>query len=275
MSVLIAGCGDVGSRLARLLAAAGADVVALRRSPRVVADGVCTLAADLGDPASLRALPGGIDQVVYLPAPDARTPEAYRRVFLDGPRHLLDVLDADALRRFVFVSSSSIYGDHGGGWVDEATPPSPPGFNGAILLQAEQALAARGLPLTVLRLAGLYGPGRLHPVERLRSGQARVPRAAPVWANRIHVDDAAAALAHVLALDDPTPLYLGVDDTPLPLHVLYDDLARRLSLPPPPEGPGPSGVGSKRLSNARLRGSGFVPRWSDAREGYAALLSGA
>lgn len=274
MSVLIAGCGDVGSRLARTLAARGEDVIALRRSARPVAEGVRTLAADLADPVTLRSLPDDIDRVVYLPTPDARTPEAYRRVFIDGACHLLDRLDSPGLRRFVFVSSSAVYGDHGGGWVDEGTPPAPAGFNGEVLLEAEQALAARAVPSCVLRLAGLYGPGRLHPVERLRGGQARVPRAEPFWANRIHVDDAAAALAHLLALDRPEPLYLGVDDAPLPLHVFYDDLARRLGLPPPAEGPGPSGIGNKRLRNARLRASGFMPHWPDAREGYAALLGG-
>jgi nucleoside-diphosphate-sugar epimerase len=111
-------------------------------------------------------------------------------------------------------------------------------------------------------------------IERLRSGTVRVPRATPHWANRIHVDDAAAALVHLLFMRDPLPLYLGVDNTPLPLDVLYDALARRVQAPLPAGGQAPAGVGSKRLSNARLRASGFVPQWPDAREGYAALLDG-
>jgi nucleoside-diphosphate-sugar epimerase len=90
----------------------------------------------------------------------------------------------------------------------------------------------------------------------------------------MHVGDAAAAIAHVLQLVDPLPVYLGVDDTPLPLDVLYDHLARMIGAPLPPAGPAPAGVGSKRLSNARLRASGFVPQWPDARVGYAALLAG-
>jgi hypothetical protein len=75
-----------------------------------------------------------------------------------------------------------------------------------------------------------------------------------------------------LWLPDPAPLYLGTDDTPLPLDVLYDHLASLIDAQVPAEGPPPPGVGSKRLSNARLRASGFVPQWPDAREGYAALL---
>ena len=129
------------------------------------------------------------------------------------------------LQRVLLVSSSAVYGECTGDWVDEDTPAAPPGFNGEVLLEAERVLAAQPVPSIVLRLAGLYGPGRLQLIERLRAGQARVPRAAPHWANRIHVDDAAQAIAHLLALPDPQPLYLGVDDTPLPLDVLYDHLA--------------------------------------------------
>jgi nucleoside-diphosphate-sugar epimerase len=88
------------------------------------------------------------------------------------------------------------------------------------------------------------------------------------------VDDAAAAIVHLLGLPDAQAVYIGADDTPLPLDVLYDALASRIGAPPPPAGPAPGGVGSKRLSNARLRQSGFSLRWPDARGGYAALLDG-
>jgi nucleoside-diphosphate-sugar epimerase len=148
----------------------------------------------------------------------------------------------------------------------------PRGFNGEVLLEAERLLAAHPVTSIVLRLAGLYGPGRLQLLERLRAGKAVVPRTLPHWANRIHVDDAAAAIVHLLALPEPQSLYLGVDNTPLRLDVLYDHLTGLLGLPPAVDGPAPAGVGSKRLSHARLCASGFVPRWPDARAGYAALL---
>jgi nucleoside-diphosphate-sugar epimerase len=174
----------------------------------------------------------------------------------------------------LFVSSSAVYGEHEGAWVDEDTAPHPLGFNGEVLLEAERRLAAQAVPATVVRLAGLYGPGRLQLLDRLRAGRVAVPRERPHWANRIHVDDAAAAIAHLLLRPTVQPLYLGVDDTPLPLDVLYDHLAGLLGAPLPAAGAPPAGVGSKRLSNARLRASGFAPRWPDARVGYAALLAG-
>jgi len=271
--VLLAGCGDLGLRVAQRLRARGDDVWALRRQPQVSDDsGIHWLRGDLTQPMTLRGLPAGITQLVYLPTPDRRDAAAYRATFLDGLRHLLVALGQGSLRRVLLVSSSAVYGEHGGDWVDEDTPAAPPGFNGAVLLEAEQWLAAQSPRSIVLRLAGLYGPGRMQLLERLRAGQVAVPRTLPHWANRIHVDDAAAAVVHLLQLTDPLPLYLGVDSMPLPLDVLYDHLAGLIGAAPAVDGPAPAGIGSKRLSNARLRASGFAPQWPDAREGYAALL---
>jgi nucleoside-diphosphate-sugar epimerase len=271
--VLLAGCGDVGLRVARLLRAQGHEVFALRRHPPANGDdGIQWLAGDLASPATMAGLPAGITRLVYLPAPDARDRSMYEGVFLGGLRAMLAALDRATLRRVLFVSSSAVYGDHAGGWVDEDTPARPPGFNGAVLLEAERWLDAQPAPSTVVRLAGLYGPGRLQLVDRLRAGKVVVPRGKVHWANRIHVDDAAAAIAHLLVLPGARPLYLGVDNSPLPLDVLYDHLAGLVGAPRPPAGPAPAGIGSKRLCNARLRAGGFVPHWPDARQGYAALL---
>lgn len=271
--VLLAGCGDLGLRVAQRLLARGDEVWALRRQqPMHDGDGIHWLRGDLTLPETLRGWPPDITQLVYLPTPDRRDAAAYRATFVDGLRHLLDALGHDRLQRVLLVSSSAVYGEHGGDWVDEDTPPAPPGFNGEVLLEAERWLAAQSPVSIVLRLAGLYGPGRMQWLERLRAGQVVAPRTLPHWANRIHVDDAAAAVVHLLQLDDPLPLYLGVDNTPLPLNVLYDHLAGLIGAPPADDGPAPVGVGSKRLSNARLRASGFVPQWPDARDGYAALF---
>jgi nucleoside-diphosphate-sugar epimerase len=271
--VLIAGCGDLGQRVASRLRARGDEVYALRRQPSATDDpAVHWLYADLIDASSLRKLPVGITQLVYSPTPDARDEAAYRRIFIDGLRHLLEALDQHSLQRVLFVSSSAVYGEHGEAWVDEDTPPAPPGFNGSVLLEAEAWLASRRLRSIVLRLAGLYGPGRTHVIDQLRAGTARVARRVPHWANRIHVEDAAAAIVHLLGIDEPQSLYLGADDTPMPLDVLYDDLAALIHAPVAAEGPSPAGVGSKRLSNARLRASGFRFQWPDSRAGYAELL---
>ena len=281
-TVLIAGAGDVGTRLARRLVAEGRKVFALRRGEAPGGDGVRNgqevaggdgvgwLRGDLTRPETLAGLPR-VDALVFAPAPDAREEAAYRAVFVDGLRHVLEALPAPP-RRTVFVSSSAVYGEHGGGWVDETTPPAPLGFNGRVLLEAERWLASQPVGGISLRLAGLYGPGRTQLFDRLREGKATVPRGQGVFANRIHVDDAAAALACLLDLANPEPVYVGVDDTPLPIDELYDYLAGLLGAPLPRVGPAPAGVGNKRLSNARLRAAGFHCAWPDGRDGYAALI---
>jgi nucleoside-diphosphate-sugar epimerase len=274
--VLLAGCGDLGERVARRLIARGDAVFALRRHPPADStDGITWLAGDMTQADRLPPLPPGITQLVHLPTPGTRDAAAYRAVFVDGLRHVMAALDAASLMRVLFVSSSAVYGESAGDWVDEDAPTAPPGVNGSVLREAEQWLAAQPVTGIALRLAGLYGPGRLQLIDRLRAGGATVPRAQTHWANRIHVEDAAAAIAHLLALPDPQAVYLGVDDTPLPIDVLYDHLAALAGVPSPADGPGPAGIGSKRLRNARLRASGWAPQWPDARDGYAALLGGA
>jgi nucleoside-diphosphate-sugar epimerase len=269
-TVLVAGAGDVGSRVARRLVAQGKRVFALRRGEMPPDPTIRWLRGDLTRPDTLQGLPK-VDAVVFAPTPDARDEAAYRAVFLDGLRHLVEALP-EAPRRTLFVSSTAVYGEHAGDWVDEATPTDPPGFNGRVLVETEQWLASRDLGGLSLRLAGLYGPGRTQLLDRLREGKVTVPRGRRVFANRIHVDDAAAAIVHLLSLDAPDALYVGVDDTPLPVDELYDYLAGLLGAAPPPDGPSAPGIGNKRMSNAHLRATGFQCRWPDARMGYAALL---
>jgi nucleoside-diphosphate-sugar epimerase len=269
--VLLAGAGDLCLRAGRLLAQRGDEIWALRRRPPADdSAGLRWLAGDLTQ--KLHGLPPGITHVVYAPAPDLRDAQAYRAVFELGPRNLLAALDCAALQRLVFISSSAVYGDHGGAWVDEDTPACPAGFNGSILLEAEGWLRDRLDCATSLRLAGLYGPGRLALLRRIASGSARVPRGTGHWANRIHIEDAARAVVHVLDLPQARDCYIGTDDTPQLIEDLYDALAQMLGAPSPPAGPLPAGMGSKRLSNTRLRASGFVPAWPDAIQGYQGLI---
>src|SRR5690606_17135172 len=194
-----------------------------------------------------------ITHLVYAPSPDARTAEAYDRAYPAGLRALLDALpDPDGLQRCVLVNSTAVWGpDTADAWVDEDTPTMPTDFRGAAMLAAEalmhERLPGRG---TALRLSGLYGPGRLRLVEGLRAGHIIAPDGPGHWANRIHIDDAAQACAHLLTLPNPEPLYIATDDFPIPTAQLYDTLAQLTGSPAPARRPqAPSG---KRLSNARL-----------------------
>lgn len=267
---------------ALLRAQPGIDAVfGLRRDPPSdPCNDIQWVSADLTDPARLAGLPQGITHLLYCPTPGGRTEPAYQAIFVDGLRNLLASPAMRVLQRLVFVSSSAVYGDHQGDWIDETTPTAPTGFNGKILLQAE-ALARNwggtpyvateshpGRSACILRLAGIYGPGRNQLLDRLRQGQAQAPVQPAHWANRIHVDDAARACMLLLINDAVAPCYLGCDDTPLPLRDLYVALARQIGAPEVPVGPGPANVGSKRMRNTLLRETGWKPAHPDARKGY-------
>jgi len=279
--VLIAGCGDLGLRVATLLSLENTAnrIWGLRRHPSVESTNdlpsFTWIAADLTQPDSLRALPKDITHVLYTAAPNARTEADYRAVYREGLERVLQAVASSALQRVLFVSSTAVYGDHGAQWIDEETPTAPKSFNGQVLLETEQWLRAQQAQFETLslRLSGIYGPGRNYLLERLRTGQATAPVTESHWVNRIHIEDAAAAVVHLMNLPNPKPVYLVTDSTPLPMRVLYEALAKLVGAPAPSEGPAPASIGSKRLSNARLRDSGFTLRWPDSRDGHAALIS--
>lgn len=274
-AVLLAGCGDVGIRTGLLLAAQGRKVYGLRRSAGTLPAPLLPLQADLTDASSMAALPPDIADVVFLPAPGRREEAAYRGLFLDGLKHLVGVLRARGpLARLLFVSSSAVYGEHDGNWVDEDSDCRPLAFNGRLLLQAERWLHQAVPDAVVARCSGIYGPGRTRLVEQVINGSARRPAGAVEFSNRIHVDDVAGALVHLLGLAQPASCYVLSDDCPASLGEVQSWLADQLGLPPPLQetAAGERAVGNKRLRNRRLRESGYALRHEDFRSGYGAIL---
>ena len=273
--ILLAGAGDLGRRAASLLIAQGHEVWGLRRNPP--ADdplAVRWLGADLTRPDTLRQLPDAISHVVYAPTPDERNERAYRSLFVDGLRNLVSALDTQALQRLIFISSTAVYAPAAQGWVNEDTRPDPQGFNGRILLEAEDGLRPLGSKAIVFTLAGLYGPGRTQLLSQLREGRLRVSRHVRNWTNRFHIEDAAAATVHLLTLANPYPRYIGCDGVPRAQSDLYDDLAALLRAAPPQDLDNGLDLteSGKRLSNARLLASGYKLIWPDAIAGYRAIL---
>lgn len=281
MRLLIAGCGDLGLRVAHLvLQNPEAHVWGMRRSlahDRTSTPRFTWLSADLTRVESMSEVPQGITHILFSAAPNARTEEAYRQLYLEGLQHIVQQADNPALERVIFISSSAVYGAHDDAWIDEETPVAPHHFNGRILVDAERWLfefgQARGIPTLSLRLSGIYGPGRTYLLDRLAAGLAGAPTSPVHWVNRIHIEDAAAAVHHLLQINKPAATYLVTDSTPMPMRTLYEYLAKLVDGPPPPESAAPVMVGSKRLSNARLKATGFELKWPDSRLGHAALLS--
>jgi len=256
--VLIAGCGYVGSKLARTLRASGHDVFGLKRRPTRI-DDVEIIAADLNQPLDAK-LPD-VDVAFFTAAPDSRGEDAYRSLYVDGLRNLSGALN-DATR-LIFTSSTAVYGQDDGSEVDETSPTRPTSFRGEVLLEAE-AMAA-----VSLRLGGIYGPGRARLLDRVRSGEASYQPGR--FLNLTHRDDACGALVHVMSLQHSEPIYVGVDEEPVESGVLYRWLAEQENLAIPAEEPQSRGL-NKRCSNQRLRSSGYRFVYPTFREGFGELF---
>lgn len=280
MTILLAGCGDLGTETGLRFAAAGHRVVGWRRSPDKLPAEIEGAAANLST-AELPPVPADTTAVVIAVAADASTEEAYRSAYLDGVAHVLDALERDrvAPERVLFVSSTAVYGDAGGRWIDEDTTPEPGGFSGRVMREAEDLLLKRldgtGTAPIVLRLGGIYGPGRTRLIDQVRTGSAVIPDR-PRYTNRIHRDDAAGAIVHLLSMPEaPSRVYVGVDNDPAELGDVLRFLAAELGLDVPPTGSlGDARGGNKQCSNALLRGTGFSFKYPSFREGYRDILAG-
>lgn len=282
---LIVGCGYLGGRVARLWKTAGDRVFAVTRSPAraatLGAEGLVPVVHDVASPNAgpFVALPP-ITTVFWAVGFDRAGGASYRDVHVAGLTRLLDavrgVTDNPGTPRTILSSSTGVWGDEGGGVVDESTPVNPSREAGKVLVEAEAAL--RGHPLgpgVALRFAGLYGPGRLPRLSDLRAG---LPIAADPdsWLNLVHVDDAAAAVVAVAAARGPQPLYLVSDGMPIRRREWYATLARLTGSPAPtwdPAAPRSRGADKRVDSTLLRRDLGFSPRHPDPLAGIAEALA--
>ena len=277
-TLMIAGCGDVGSRLGQQLSAVGWKVYGLRRTVAQLPAGIVPVAGDLQLDTCPAAWPSeSLDYLVYCAAATQHDEDGYRAAYVDGLRRVLGWLAQHGQRpkRVLFVSSSGVYGQQQGEWVDETSSADAQGYSGRIMLQAENLTLSSGLPASVVRLTGIYGPGREWLLGQVRQGY-RVATEPPLYGNRIHADDAAGLLAYLLqadargvALDD---CYIGVDDEPAPLYEVVAWLREQLGVSHWAAESTVRRAGSKRCSNARAKALGWTPRYASYREGYSAIL---
>ncbi len=277
MDIVIAGCGDLGIETGLRFAAKGHHVVGLRRRGDLVPAPLVGRSVDLRH--EVAPIAPGTDVVVVALAAGSRDVDEYRATYVDGLRNVLDGIDASgSAPRVIVVSSTAVYDVDDGSTVTEATPAAAATPTAGVLLEAETLLRSRVPDAVLARLSGVYGPGRERLIEQIRGGTARLGPVAgsSPHTNRIHRDDAAAALVHLATLDDPAPTYLVTDDEPARLDDVYTFLAAELGVPEPPraEAAGRQGAGDKRLSNALLRSAGWAPRFPSFREGYRAVIRG-
>lgn len=289
MRILVVGFGFIGTAVARRLHAAGHEVVALTHSPESAAKArpeapfpvadcdisksvaVAFLRAERVAEVGRRTAP--FEAVLHCASSGRRGADGYREVYLDGCRHLAAAFPE---ARLVFTSSTSVYPQTSGEWVDEESDADPDRETGRLLRESEEIVLETGG--TVARLAGIYGPGRSVLLQRFLEGVAAIDgdpdsrdaAATPGrWINQIHREDAASALCHLLANSDPDAEGGGIlnvcDDHPLTQRSLYDALCARFDRPMPPVRPPDTGRKrgwtNKRVANARLRATGWRPRF--------------
>lgn len=282
LNILLVGCGDIGVPLALKLRAEGHRVWGLKRNPASLPESISPLAGDVCQIETLSAISGiALDYAVVTLTPAAINDDGYRQVYVDGLNNLLSVLDCQAgLKRLLFVSSTSVFHQCDGGWVNEDSATQPGSFSGRRLLQAEQLLAASGLPYSIVRFAGIYGPGRRRLIDQVLARQpcAREPE---LFTNRIHRDDCVGLLAHLIHCDQVgqplETLYIGVDCEPVPMWQLKQWLALQLGVDMAEAAPGAQAVlrrNSKRCSNKRMLASGYKLLYPDYKSGYGELVAG-
>ncbi len=271
-NILIIGCGDIGSLLAKKLSLLGHQVYGIRRSEHVL-EGVTMLQADVSRDFSLylNSKVQSLDYVYIILSPDSSTLDSYQQTFVDSLTHIRQALSAYNIRHVFFVSSTSVYGQNQGQWVDENSETEPTAFNGQILVQAEQ-LCWQVWPCTVLRCGGIYGNGRLRLIQWLKS---RKPVHQGVWTNRVHVLDVVGILIFLFEKHQQNQslnkIYLAVDDNPVLQETVLDWLAENLKQPYLEKIVCPES--NRRVSNQAIKKLGYYFRYPSYKKGYSELLT--
>lgn len=272
-SVLFLGFGDVARRTAALLPEC--HCVGVARSVRV---GQSNMEFWQGAADSLairqRLEQQVFDAVALTLTPTEYSPAAYELSYVETLRTLLPVWQRNPPGLIVFVSSTSVYHQADGEWVDEQSPTHPAHFSGQTLLRAERLLLDSGLSSCVIRFAGIYGPGRDFLLRQVRSGKG----GSTDFTNRIHADDCAGVLVHLMRRhwkgESLAPRYLGCDSNPAPGTEVRRWLAEQIGVDSGSLIPSVSERGgNKRCDNSRLLELGYSLRYPSYKEGYSALLT--
>ena len=298
MRVLIVGCGFVGLPLGVELIRLGHEVSGLRRSAlaenELKAAGIRPLFGDVTQLGALARLPREFDWVVNCVAAGGGVDD-YRQGYLQGTRNLIEWLGPNPPKRFVYTSSTSVYGQTDGSQVKESSPTEPLVETAKILVETEKLLLAaareKKFPAVILRVAGIYGPDRGHWFKQFLKNEARMAGDGSRFLNMIHRDDLIGCIIAALKSGRPGEIYNAADDEPVSQLHFFQWLAQSLDKPLPPSEPSAvalassgaprenpdenrkRGVTNKRVSNRRLKMElGYQFKYPNFRKGYSAEL---
>lgn len=272
LRILIAGCGDVGTALSIQLSDQGHSVYGLRRSIKTLPDSITPIAADLYDTKTLKNLPE-IDILVYCAAPSRGVKDAYQRTYIDGFSNLLQALPC-APKHCFFTSSTSVYAQDNHQWIDESSETLPISEKGKLMLCAEQQVQALSLQSTIIRFSGIYGPGREHLINQVKSGKG-LKNNKLQYSNRIHRADCASIINHLINLliknVKIAPLYLASDNLPTPISEVMSWLAQQTKTTAS-DFSIERNTPSKRCDNKQLLDTGYSFLYPNYKLGYQEIL---
>ena len=267
--VLIAGYGALGKVVASLLISAGYQVTALSRQPKEIPPGIDFIQGDLTQIRSDQ-LPKAIDWVIYCAAADNHSEEAYTNAYLQGVKQLLNKLQRKPLQGFFFISSTGVYGQDQGQVVTEGSETKPTQFSGKILLAAEQQVQQSGISHCCLRFSGIYGPGRTYLLRKICEG-GLLAEPGQHFTNRIHIEDGAGFIVHLIQQGSFLPIYNVSDSKPCLKREVVEWIGTQLGKSFPDEAP-TNKVTGKQVSNQRLLETGYQLKYPDYKAGYTPLL---
>ncbi|WP_158070045.1 NAD(P)H-binding protein [Motiliproteus sp. MSK22-1] len=282
--ILLVGCGKIGTQLGLELTENGHQCYGLKRTPSQLPSALHRIAADITKPDTLTNLPEGLDFVVLTLTPGSADEEGYRSTYIAGLKNIIQALhqQKQSLQRLFFISSTSIYAQHHGEWVDEYSDTNPTGYSGKVMLEAERIAQQSGYPTTRIRFSGIYGSD-IRLIRWIKEG-VKCPSFPVHYSNRIHQDDCVGVLRHLIELNlsgrFPEDIYLASDSKPATYFEIIQWLRNQLQLEQQAEQSDDTGFsltdkvrsGSKRCSNQRLLNEGYEFRYADYRQGFAAIL---
>lgn len=288
MRVLIVGCGYVGLPLGVELVRQGHEAFGLRRnetaSEELTAAGIKPLVGDVTRPEDLAKLPGPFDWVINTVSSSKGGADEYRQVYLEGTRNLIDWLAPMGIKKYVYTSSTSVYGQTDGSLVKESHPTEPSSSTSQLLVETEKVLLeaaqAKKLPAVILRVAGIYGPERGHLFLQYLRNEARMTGKGERLLNMIHRDDLVNVVIAALKNGRSGEIYNAVDDEPVAQLNFFRWLSETLGKWMPPfateeeNAQRKRGLTHKKVSNRKLKMElGVQLKYPTFRQGYTAEIT--
>jgi nucleoside-diphosphate-sugar epimerase len=277
--LLLVGCGDIATQLGHRMLAHGYAVTAIRRNIALLPVEFEGMSADVTKPETLSTLAKiDFDAVVITLTPSARSEEGYMQSYYQGTKNILAALQHNSNTLLLFASSTSVYHQADGNWVDETSPTNPEGYSGQVMLKTEKLLADSKNSSINVRFGGIYRTGQEVFLNQVRAGA--VAPSQEYYSNRIHSNDCAGVLEHLIMCYEKgqslAECYMAVDCEPAPLAEVVAWLRDQLA-----DGAIKDGdelkrrAGSKRCSNRRLLELGYKFKYPSYREGYRVIIDSA